>query len=82
MFETWLSTFGQLIAGIAPTQQAASQLIPMFFVFVVLFCGVLQPYSKIPEFWHFVHFASPFTWLIGYIPLPFQLLISHRSLDI
>lgn len=69
MFEIWLSTFGQLIAGLAPTQQAASQLIPIFFVFVVLFCGVLQPFSKIPEFWHFVHFASPFTWLIGYTPL-------------
>jgi len=77
MFEAWVSTFGQLIAGIAPTEQSARQLIPMLFVFVVLFCGVLQPYSYIPEFWHFVHFASPFTWLIGYVSLPFQLLISH-----
>ncbi|KAL2060519.1 hypothetical protein VTL71DRAFT_9160 [Oculimacula yallundae] len=65
MFETWISTFGHLIAGIAPSRQAASQLIPIFVVFVVLFCGVLQPFSKIPKFWRFVHFASPFTWLIG-----------------
>jgi ABC-type multidrug transport system permease subunit len=64
MFETWVSTFGQLLAAIAPNEQTASLFIPMVFVFVALFCGVLQPLSQLPEFWHFVHYASPFTWLI------------------
>lgn len=65
MFETWVSTFGQLLAAIAPTEQTARLFIPMVFVFVTLFCGVLQPLSLLPEFWHFVHYASPFTWLVG-----------------
>ncbi|KUJ23287.1 uncharacterized protein LY89DRAFT_777066 [Mollisia scopiformis] len=64
MFETWLSTFGQLLAAIAPTEQTAPLFIPMLFVFVALFCGVLQPLSQLPLFWHWVHYASPFTWLI------------------
>lgn len=64
MFESWVSTFGQLVAAIAPNEQTASLFIPMVFVFVALFCGVLQPLSQLPEFWHFVHYASPFTWLI------------------
>jgi ATP-binding cassette, subfamily G (WHITE), member 2, SNQ2 len=45
-------------------------LVRMTFVFVALFCGVLQPLSSLPKFWHFVHYASPFTWLLEYIILP------------
>ncbi|KAE8443953.1 hypothetical protein EG329_001177 [Mollisiaceae sp. DMI_Dod_QoI] len=64
MFESWVSTFGQLLAAIAPTEQTAPLFIPMIFVFVALFCGVVQPLSQLPQFWHFVHYASPFTWLV------------------
>ena len=64
MFQMWVSTFGQLLAAFAPNAQIAAVLIPLFFVFVVLFCGVLQPLSQLPKFWHFVHYASPFTWLV------------------
>jgi ATP-binding cassette subfamily G (WHITE) protein 2 (SNQ2) len=64
LVETWISTFGQLLAAIAPSEQTAAMFIPMVFVFVALFCGVLQPLSQLPLFWHWVHFASPFTWLV------------------
>lgn len=65
MFGTWVSTFDQLLEAIAPSEQTAHLFIPMIFVFVALFAGVLQPLSLLPEFWHFVHYASPFTWLVG-----------------
>jgi ATP-binding cassette subfamily G (WHITE) protein 2 (SNQ2) len=65
MFELWVSTFGQLLAALSPNAQIAALLIPLTFVFVVLFCGVLQPFSQLVRFWHFVHYLSPFTWLIG-----------------
>lgn len=67
MFEMWVSSFGQLLAAVAPNVQIAGLLIPMTFVFVALFCGVLQPLSQLPQFWHFVHYASPFTWLVEYV---------------
>lgn len=64
MYEMWVSTFGQLLAALAPNAQIGGLLIPISFVFVVLFCGVLQPLSQLVKFWHFVHYASPFTWLV------------------
>ena len=70
MFEAWVSTFGQVLAAIAPSEQTARLLIPMIFIFVALFCGVLQPYSLLPPFWRWVNFATPFTWLIGYVSSP------------
>ena len=72
MFEAWVSSFGQLLAAMAPNTQVAALLIPMTFVFVALFCGVLQPFSQLPKFWHFVHYASPFTWLVEYVVLSHQ----------
>jgi ABC-type multidrug transport system permease subunit len=70
MFQGWVSSFGQLLAAMAPNVQIAALLVPMTFVFVALFCGVLQPLSQLPEFWHFVHYASPFTYLVEYVLKP------------
>ncbi|KAF4626727.1 hypothetical protein G7Y89_g11429 [Cudoniella acicularis] len=71
MYELWVSTFALLIAALAPNAQIGTLLIPMSFVFVALFCGVLQPLSQLVQFWHFVHYASPFTWLIEYVSSQF-----------
>jgi ABC-type multidrug transport system permease subunit len=63
-FEMWLSTFGQAMAALAPNPETASTLTTLFASFVVLFSGVLQPFSQI-SFWHWVYRASPYTYLIG-----------------
>jgi ABC-type multidrug transport system permease subunit len=67
MLEMWISTYGQLLAALAPNTQTAALLIPLSFTFVALFCGVVQPLSQLVTFWHWVHYASPFTWLIEYV---------------
>jgi len=65
LFELYYVGFGQAIASFAPNPLLASILVPMFFLFVVAFCGVVVPYVGIPTFWHFVYHLSPFNYLIG-----------------
>jgi ABC-type multidrug transport system permease subunit len=79
MFEAWVSSFGQLLASMAPNAQVAALLIPMTFVFVALFCGVLQPLSQLPKFWRFVHYASPFTWIVEYVPFPMSMIKNTKT---
>jgi hypothetical protein len=69
MFDTCASSFGQLLAAFAPNYHIAGLLIPMAFAFVALFCG-LQPLLQPPKFWHLVHYASPFSRLLEYVPFP------------
>ncbi|KIW89038.1 uncharacterized protein Z519_10523 [Cladophialophora bantiana CBS 173.52] len=67
-YEMWISTFGVAIASLAPNSQTAAVLTTVFASFVVAFNGVLQPLSQLPQFWHFMYHASPYTYLMsGYI---------------
>ncbi|KIW28533.1 hypothetical protein, variant 2 [Cladophialophora immunda] len=67
-YEMWISTFGVAIASLAPNPQTAAVLTTVFASFVVAFNGVLQPLSQLPQFWHFMYHASPYTYLMsGYI---------------
>lgn len=50
-FEIYYPTFGQAIASFAPNELLASLLVPVFFLFVVSFCGVVVPAAQLPKFW-------------------------------
>lgn len=48
VFEVFYVSFGQGIASFAPNELLASLLVPVFFLFVVSFCGVVVPYAALP----------------------------------
>jgi len=48
LFEMFFIGFGQAIASVSPNEILASILVPMFFLFVVSFCGVVIPFAAIP----------------------------------
>ncbi|RPB00587.1 ABC-2 type transporter, partial [Choiromyces venosus 120613-1] len=58
-------SFGQAIAAFSPDGLLALLLMPVFFLFVVSFCGVVVPYAAIPKFWHFVYYVTPFKYLVS-----------------
>lgn len=65
LFEMWWSTFGQTMAALAPGSEVASTFTTLFASFVITFNGVLQPLSALVQFWHWMYYLSPFTYLIG-----------------
>jgi ABC-type multidrug transport system permease subunit len=65
LFEMWWSTFGQAMAALSPNAQTASVLTTLFASFVITFNGVLQPLKALVEFWHWMYYLSPYTYLIG-----------------
>lgn len=48
MFELFYVGFGQIVAAMAPNELLASLLLPVFFLFIVSFCGVVVPYAALP----------------------------------
>lgn len=48
-FSVYWHTFATACAGIAPNAQLASVLFSVFFSFVIVFCGVVQPVSRACE---------------------------------
>ena len=50
VFEVFYVSFGQAIASFAPNELLASIFVPIFFLFVVSFCGVVVPYATLPVF--------------------------------
>lgn len=65
MFELFYVSFGQAIASFAPNELLASLLVPIFFLFVVSFCGVVVPYQAMPYFWRsWMYWLTPFTYLL------------------
>ena len=48
VFEVFYVSFGQAIASFAPNELLASLFVPIFFLFVVSFCGVVVPYAGLP----------------------------------
>jgi ATP-binding cassette subfamily G (WHITE) protein 2 (SNQ2) len=51
VFELFYLGFGQAIAAFAPNELLASLLVPVFFLFVVSFCGIVVPFRALPYFW-------------------------------
>ena len=65
LFELFYVGFGQMIASFSPNELLASLLVPVFFLFVVSFCGVVVPYPVIPHFWQsWMYYLSPFRYLL------------------
>ncbi|EXJ85769.1 hypothetical protein A1O1_06137 [Capronia coronata CBS 617.96] len=65
LFTMWFSTFAVSMGALAPNAETAATLITLFSSFVLAFNGVLQPFSQLPQFWHFMYRASPFTYLMA-----------------
>ena len=49
LFELYYVGFGQAIAAFSPNELLASLLVPVFFLFVVSFCGVVVPFAALPH---------------------------------
>ncbi|KAF1977425.1 hypothetical protein BU23DRAFT_587478 [Bimuria novae-zelandiae CBS 107.79] len=71
VYEVYYLGFGQAIAAFAPNDLLASLLVPLFFTFVVNFCGVVVPYVGLPEFWQsWMYWLTPFHYLVeGFLAL-------------
>ena len=65
LFELYYVSFGQAIASLAPNELLASILVPLFFLFVVSFCGVVVPPEGLPYFWRsWMYWLTPFHYLL------------------
>lgn len=65
LFELFYVGFGQAIASFSPNELLASLLVPMFFLFVVSFCGVVVPQPALPSFWaSWMYQLTPFRYLL------------------
>lgn len=65
LFELYYTSFGQAIAAFAPNELLASLLVPVFFLFVVSFCGVVVPPMTLPTFWReWMYWLTPFHYLL------------------
>lgn len=65
LFELFYTTFGQMIAALAPNELLASLLVPVFFTFVISFCGVVVPAMALPTFWRsWMYWLTPFHYLL------------------
>ncbi|KAF2003738.1 hypothetical protein P154DRAFT_572918 [Amniculicola lignicola CBS 123094] len=64
-FEMYYLGFGQMIAAFSPNELLASLLVPLFFTFIVSFCGVVVPYAALPTFWQsWMYWLTPFHYLL------------------
>ncbi|KAI5455964.1 ABC-2 type transporter-domain-containing protein [Mariannaea sp. PMI_226] len=65
LFELYYISFGQAIAAFAPNELLASLLVPVFFLFVVSFCGVVVPPVALPTFWRrWMYWLTPFHYFL------------------
>ncbi|KAK5123595.1 hypothetical protein LTR85_002633 [Meristemomyces frigidus] len=65
LFEVFYVSFGQAIASFSPNELLASLFVPLFFLFVVSFCGVVVPYQGLPYFWRsWMYWLTPFKYLL------------------
>ncbi|KAL6712243.1 ATP-binding cassette transporter snq2 [Coniothyrium glycines] len=71
LFEIFYLGFGQAIAAFSPNELLASLLVPLFFTFIVSFCGVVVPYNGLPSFWQsWMYWLTPFKYLVeGFLGL-------------
>ncbi|KNG49730.1 abc drug exporter [Stemphylium lycopersici] len=71
LFEVFYLGFGQAIASFSPNELLASLLVPLFFTFIVSFCGVVVPYNGLPSFWQsWMYWLTPFKYLLeGFLAL-------------
>ncbi|KAK7045764.1 ATP-binding cassette transporter snq2 [Paramarasmius palmivorus] len=56
-------TFGQATAAMSPNAEIAAILFSLLFSFVIIFNGVLQPYSQL-GWWKWMYRLSPYTYFV------------------
>ncbi|KAI1084422.1 ABC-2 type transporter [Whalleya microplaca] len=65
LFELYYVGLGQAIASFSPNELLASLFVPLFFLFVVSFCGVVVPPAQLPYFWRsWMYWLTPFHYLL------------------
>lgn len=65
IFELYYVGFGQAIAAFSPNDLLASLFVPLFFTFIVSFCGVVVPPMQLPYFWRsWMYWVTPFHYLL------------------
>ncbi|KAI1381532.1 ABC-2 type transporter [Hypoxylon crocopeplum] len=65
LFELYYVGFGQAIAAFSPNELLASLFVPLFFLFVVSFCGIIVPPAQLPYFWgSWMYWLTPFHYLL------------------
>ncbi|KAI5864255.1 ABC-2 type transporter [Durotheca rogersii] len=65
LFELYYVGFGQAIAAFSPNELLASLFVPLFFLFVVSFCGIVVPAAQLPTFWReWMYWLTPFHYLL------------------
>ncbi|KAL2061353.1 hypothetical protein VTL71DRAFT_7626 [Oculimacula yallundae] len=64
LYELFYLGLGQGIAAFSPSEALASFFIPLFFMFVISFCGIAVPFFALPSFWKWMYHVTPFTYLL------------------
>lgn len=64
LFELFYLGLGLGIASFSPSESLASFFIPLFFMFVISFCGIAVPFFAIPKFWKWMYHFTPFTYAL------------------
>ncbi|OEJ83075.1 ATP-dependent permease PDR12 [Hanseniaspora osmophila] len=64
MFPIYFISYGSWIIYMAPDVPSASMINSNLFAMLLLFCGILQPFHKMPGFWTFMYKVSPFTYVV------------------
>ncbi|KAK8157656.1 LOW QUALITY PROTEIN: ABC-2 type transporter-domain-containing protein [Phyllosticta citrichinensis] len=73
-FELYYLSFGQAVAAFSPNELMASLLVPIFFLFIISFCGIVVPYASLTGFWKsWIYWLSPYTYRVE----PLVALVTH-----
>jgi ATP-binding cassette subfamily G (WHITE) protein 2 (SNQ2) len=65
LYSLWMTSWGQWIAAFGPSVTVVSNLLPLFFVVVSLFNGVVVQYASFPVFWkYWIYYLMPSTWFV------------------
>lgn len=64
LYELFYLGLGQGIAAFSASEALASFFIPLFFMFVISFCGIAVPFFALPDFWKWMYHVTPFTYLL------------------
>ncbi|KAF5379148.1 hypothetical protein D9615_006042 [Tricholomella constricta] len=63
IYPLYYTTIGQAVAAMSPNAEIAALLFSFLFSFVIMFNGVLQPFSQL-GWWRWMYRLSPYTYLI------------------
>ena len=66
LFYLFMASWGQWITAFAPSFTVIANTLPLFFIMVSLFNGVMRPYSSLPVLWKYtMYYVNPSQWWIS-----------------